>query len=57
MLRELVEAMDALTAEQLLGLVLEHRHWSDVSTLNWLAYVTGRCTSEVFYPLEMQKTR
>jgi hypothetical protein len=30
MLRELVEAMDALTAEQLLGLVLDHLHWSDV---------------------------
>jgi predicted ATPase/DNA-binding winged helix-turn-helix (wHTH) protein len=42
MLRELAEAVEALTAEQPLVLVLEDLHWSDVSTLDWLAYVARR---------------
>ena len=39
MLRELAEAMERLTAERPLVLVLEDLHWSDASTLEWLAYV------------------
>jgi DNA-binding winged helix-turn-helix (wHTH) protein len=39
MLRELSEALDLLTHERPLLLVLEGLHWSDVSTLEWLAYV------------------
>ena len=39
MLRELAEAMERLTAERSLVLVLEDLHWSDASTLEWLAYV------------------
>jgi DNA-binding winged helix-turn-helix (wHTH) protein len=39
MLRELAEAMEALTTERLLVLWLEDLHWSDVSTLDWLAFV------------------
>jgi predicted ATPase len=42
MLRELAEAVEVLTAEQPLLLVLEDLHWSDVSTLDWLAYVARR---------------
>jgi predicted ATPase len=42
MLRELAEAMEALTAERPLVLVLEDLHWSDVSTLDWLVYVARR---------------
>jgi predicted ATPase/DNA-binding winged helix-turn-helix (wHTH) protein len=42
MLRELAEALESLTAEQLLILVLEDLHWSDVATLEWLAYVARR---------------
>ena len=42
MLRELTEALDALTTERPLVLVLEDLHWSDVSTLAWLAYVARR---------------
>jgi DNA-binding winged helix-turn-helix (wHTH) protein/predicted ATPase len=42
MLRELAEAVEAVTAEQLLVLVLEDLHWSDGSTLDWLAYVARR---------------
>jgi predicted ATPase/DNA-binding winged helix-turn-helix (wHTH) protein len=42
MLRELTEALDVLTGERPLVLVLEDLHWSDVSTLAWLAYVARR---------------
>src|SRR5215831_2188691 len=42
MLRELTEALDRLTAERPLVLVLEDLHWSDVSTLAWLTYVARR---------------
>ena len=43
MLRELAEALEVLTAEQPLLLVLEDLHWSDAATLEWLAYVARRC--------------
>ena len=39
MLRELAEAVEALTAEQPLVLWLEDLHWSDYATLDWLAFV------------------
>ncbi len=42
MLRELAEALDVITAERPLILVLEDLHWSDDSTLAWLAYVARR---------------
>jgi DNA-binding winged helix-turn-helix (wHTH) protein len=42
MLRELAEAMETLTTERPLLLVLEDLHWSDVSTLAWLAFVARR---------------
>ncbi|MDH3602787.1 MAG: AAA family ATPase, partial [Candidatus Tectomicrobia bacterium] len=42
MLRELTEAVEAVTVERSLVLVLEDLHWSDVSTLEWLAYVARR---------------
>ena len=42
MLRELAEAVETLTAERPLVLVLEDLHWSDVSTLDWLAYMARR---------------
>ncbi len=42
MLRELAEFIETLTAERTLVLVLEDLHWSDVSTLDWLAYVARR---------------
>lgn len=42
MLRELAEALEILTAEQPLLLVLEDLHWSDAATLAWLAYVARR---------------
>jgi DNA-binding winged helix-turn-helix (wHTH) protein/tetratricopeptide (TPR) repeat protein len=42
MLRELTEALDALTLERPLVLVLEDLHWSDRATLEWLAYVARR---------------
>ena len=42
MLRELTEALDVLTTERPLVLVLEDLHWSDVATLAWLAYVARR---------------
>jgi DNA-binding winged helix-turn-helix (wHTH) protein/tetratricopeptide (TPR) repeat protein len=42
MLRELAEAMEALTAEQPLILILEDLHWSDGATLDWLAAVARR---------------
>jgi len=42
MLRELAEAVEAMTVERPLVLWLEDLHWSDVSTLDWLAYVARR---------------
>ena len=42
MLRELAEAVEALTTERPLVLVLEDLHWSDGATLDWLAYVARR---------------
>ena len=42
MLRELTEALDALTTERPLVLVLEDLHWSDRATLEWLASVARR---------------
>ena len=45
MLRELAEAVEALTAAPPLVLVLEDLHWSDLSTLEWLAYVAQRRTA------------
>ncbi|MBI3304075.1 MAG: ATP-binding protein [Deltaproteobacteria bacterium] len=42
MLRELAEAVEALTAEWPLVLWLEDLQWSDVSTLDWLAFVGRR---------------
>jgi DNA-binding winged helix-turn-helix (wHTH) protein len=42
MLRELTLAVEAITAQAPLLLILEDIHWSDVSTLDWLAHVTRR---------------
>jgi DNA-binding winged helix-turn-helix (wHTH) protein len=42
MLRELTEALDQLTADPPLVLILEDLQWSDVSTLEWLTYVARR---------------
>jgi predicted ATPase/DNA-binding winged helix-turn-helix (wHTH) protein len=42
MLRELAEALEALTPEQPLVLWLEDLHWSDAATLEWLAFVARR---------------
>jgi predicted ATPase/DNA-binding winged helix-turn-helix (wHTH) protein len=42
MLRELAEAIETLTTERLLVLVLEDLHWSDDATLDWLALVARR---------------
>jgi predicted ATPase len=42
MLRELAEALEVLTAERPLVLVLEDLHWSDHATLECLAYVVRR---------------
>ena len=42
MLREMAEALEALTAEQPLILWLEDLHWSDVSTLDLLSVVAQR---------------
>jgi DNA-binding winged helix-turn-helix (wHTH) protein/predicted ATPase len=42
MLRELTEAIEALTTDRTLILRLEDLHWSDVSTLDWLAFAARR---------------
>jgi len=42
MLRELTDALEALTAARPLILVLEDLHWSDRATLAWLAYMARR---------------
>jgi predicted ATPase len=45
MLRELAEAVEVLAQNAPLVLVLEDLHWSDMSTLDWLAYVARRRAS------------
>ena len=42
MLREMGEALDALTAETPLILILEDLHWSDHSTLNLISYLANQ---------------
>jgi len=42
MLRELAEAIETATSDVPLVLWLEDLHWSDVSTLDWLAYLARR---------------
>jgi DNA-binding winged helix-turn-helix (wHTH) protein/predicted ATPase len=42
MLRELAEALEALTAKQPLVLVLEDLHWSDTATLDLVGYLARR---------------
>ncbi|HZO81619.1 MAG TPA: AAA family ATPase [Candidatus Binataceae bacterium] len=42
MLRELAEAIEVITAEVPLVLILEDLHWSDYSTLDWLACLARR---------------
>ena len=42
MLRELAEALEALTAKQPLVLVLEDLHWSDSATLDLVGYLARR---------------
>ena len=42
MLRELAEALEVITAERPLVLVLEDLHWSDVSTLDLLSMLARR---------------
>ena len=42
MLRELAEAVEALTTKHVLVLVLEDLHWSDYATLDWLAFLARR---------------
>lgn len=42
MLRELAEALEALTAETVLVLVLEDLHWSDPSTLDAVSFLARR---------------
>jgi class 3 adenylate cyclase len=42
MLREMAEAAEQFTRQRGLVVVLEDLHWSDVSTLDWLAYMARR---------------
>jgi predicted ATPase len=42
MLREMAEALEVLTAEQPMVLVLEDLHWSDYSTLDLVSFVAQR---------------
>ncbi len=42
MLRELADALEILTARDVLILILEDLHWSDTATLDWLAYIARR---------------
>jgi predicted ATPase len=48
MLRELVEALEALTTTTPLVLILEDLHWSDVATVNALTYLAQRRESARF---------
>jgi predicted ATPase/DNA-binding winged helix-turn-helix (wHTH) protein len=45
MVREMAEALEALTADRALVLVLEDLHWSDKSTVDLLAYLAQRRTA------------
>jgi DNA-binding winged helix-turn-helix (wHTH) protein/predicted ATPase len=51
MLRELAEAVETLTMERPLVLVVEDLHWSDLATLDWLAFVARRRTAARFLVL------
>jgi predicted ATPase len=42
MLREMGEALEALTADVPLVLILEDLHWSDYSTLDLISYLATR---------------
>jgi hypothetical protein len=42
MLRELAEAVEALTTVRPVVLVLEDLHWSDAATVDWLVYIARR---------------
>lgn len=42
MKRELAEALEAFATDMPLVLVLEDLHWSDVATVDWLAYMAQR---------------
>lgn len=42
MLRELTDAMEAITAEEALVVVIEDLHWSDASTFDWIASFAQR---------------
>jgi DNA-binding winged helix-turn-helix (wHTH) protein/predicted ATPase len=42
MMRELTHAIEAIAAERPLALKLEDVHWSDASTLDWLAHMARR---------------
>jgi len=42
MLREMAEAIEVLTVERPLVLVLEDLHWSDSSTIDWLSFFARR---------------
>jgi predicted ATPase len=42
MLREMADALAALASERVVTLVLEDLHWSDPSTIEWLAYLARR---------------
>ena len=51
MLRELCDALEVLTAEQPLLLVLEDLQWSDAATLAWLAAIARRPDSARLFVL------
>ena len=51
MLRELAEAMETLTLERPMVLVVEDLHWSDYATLDWLAFVARRRAAARFLVL------
>ena len=42
MLRELAEAVEVIAHGDVLVLWLEDLHWSDPSTVDWLAYMARR---------------
>src|SRR5215475_12231483 len=56
MLRELAEALEALTTTVPLVLVLEDLHWSDVSTVNLLTYLAQRREAARFLLLGTYRT-
>jgi predicted ATPase len=59
MLREMAEALEVFTTEQSLVLLVEDLHWSDPSTLEFLAFVARRrqparvCIIGTYRPVEM----